>query len=107
MTFIALVLALIPGGKYAVFSSITAFLASFLMLLAFAIDIALLAKVKSAYHVPGSSTHAGPGKLYTLVLLEWVLRRPRILAHVCELHLPLRVGMHYLVWAPTGRGRRL
>ncbi|EJD38779.1 hypothetical protein AURDEDRAFT_172098 [Auricularia subglabra TFB-10046 SS5] len=67
VTFIALVLALIPGTKYALFGSMTAFLASFLMLLAFAIDIALLAKVKSAYHVPGSSINAGAGFWLTFV----------------------------------------
>lgn len=67
VTFIALLLALIPGTKYALFGSISAFLASFLMLLAFAIDIALLAKVKSAFHVPGSSIHAGAGFWLTFV----------------------------------------
>ncbi|KZV86293.1 hypothetical protein EXIGLDRAFT_724905 [Exidia glandulosa HHB12029] len=67
VTAIALVLALIPGGKYGLFASGTSFLAAFLMLLAFACDIALLAKTKNVYDAPGISTSAGAGFWLTFV----------------------------------------
>lgn len=64
VTAVALALSLVPGDKHGLHASLTSFLAAFLMLLAFIIDIALVSKVNAAAAAiaeAGKSTHAGAG----------------------------------------------
>jgi hypothetical protein len=65
--FVALGLALVPGGKFGLFASGMSFIAALVMLLAFIIDIILLLRVKDKFRVPGADTNAGAGFWLTFI----------------------------------------
>jgi len=73
VAFLALIFALIPGGAWGLIASGTAFLASFIMLLAFIIDIVLLLHQKSVFDIPGAHTSAGAGFWLTFISLIFLL----------------------------------